>query len=59
MTLEKMRELNLFYKCHERYHPGHQCKNRALNAMESEEFVDANEEVVEPELGEVEDQVQA
>lgn len=43
-TIEALRERNLCFCCHERYTPGHQCKNRALNALEGEEnFVEASD----------------
>lgn len=59
MSWEIIREKNLYYKCLDKYHLGHQCKNKALNTMEAEEFVDAHEEVLEPEKIEVEDTDQA
>lgn len=37
-NLEALREQALCYKCKERYHLGHQCKQRALQAIGGEEM---------------------
>ncbi|XP_019246534.1 PREDICTED: uncharacterized protein LOC109226195 [Nicotiana attenuata] len=50
MSMETLRENNLCYKCHDKWHPGHQCKVRALNVMEGEEFVDVVDKIDEPEV---------
>lgn len=49
MSWEMIREKNLCYKFLDKYHLGHQCKTKAINTMEAEEFVDTHEEVLEPE----------
>ncbi|XP_019233481.1 PREDICTED: uncharacterized protein LOC109214057 [Nicotiana attenuata] len=51
MTLEMLKERNLCYKCHGTYFPGHVCKNKTLNAMEAEEFVDPVDGLEEQEGG--------
>lgn len=44
-----IREKSLCYHYHEQWHPGHVCKDRAINNMEAEEPVDANEKAMKPE----------
>ncbi|XP_070002968.1 uncharacterized protein [Nicotiana sylvestris] len=58
MTLEMLKERNLCYKCHDTYFPGHVCKNKTLNVMEAEEFVDAVDGLEEQEGGVVVEQGQ-
>lgn len=36
-SLETLRENKLCYKCHDKYFPGHVCKAKTLNSMESNE----------------------
>lgn len=47
MTLDMLREQNICFKCYEKYHPRHQCKNRAINNLEAKDFVDANDKIKE------------
>ncbi|XP_019238918.1 PREDICTED: uncharacterized protein LOC109218971 [Nicotiana attenuata] len=45
LSIEALREQNLWFKCYDKYSPGHQCKPKALNTMEGDEtFMEALDE---------------